>query len=231
MLHQNKEMKKEPFIPSELRPQLWTYIEKYPPLLPDASKEEMQKLACEVIGNTKMKQLGLTQIWFSSEMWKVSIARSPDVIWTVISDGESVLLHLDRGTYHSLNRTSTFVWELLTGSNSLEEILSTLCNQFDVSEDVACEDLTHFIAMLRLKGLVVDHSENQKVLIPENSENAEEKVSPADASDTKEAYQEMTLLEHGALVEITNKSGKDGKDGKDGLDKKDAKDGSDKFFF
>ncbi len=208
MQDQNQDIKKQPFISSELRPNLRNYIEQCPPLMPDASKEEIGRQACEVIGNTRMKQLGLTQKWFPSDMWKVKIARSSDVVWTKTDSKESVLLHLDRGNYYSLNRTSTYIWELLTGSYSLEEILSSLCNKFEVSENVAREDLTHFVAMLRLKGLVV---ENPKQLtsgtLQKTSETLEETTLTLHCSDVKDVYQEILLIEHEALVKITNKSG------------------------
>jgi hypothetical protein len=71
-----------------------------------------------------------------------------------VLEGEAVLLHLDTGVYYTLNRVGTVVWELVSGPRSLVEIVRALCDRFDVSEEVAREDLRALLADLREEGLV-----------------------------------------------------------------------------
>jgi hypothetical protein len=221
MTNHHQESNQEPFIPSELLPDIYHNFDNYSPLMPDASPEEIQRMAGDVIGQTTMKKLGLAHHWFPSEMWNKRLARSSEVIGTVTEEGESVILHLDHGTYYGLNRVGTFVWELLTGDYSLEDVLSAICNQFDVGEIDAREDFIGFIAMLRQKELIqenIDGQDKPSVNLLEKTAFSPDKSSAREI----ELYHEPLILPHGSLVELTNKSKeKDKDDKKDGDGKKD----------
>ena len=56
--------------------------------------------------------------------------------------GETVLLHLEQGTYFGLNEVGGFLWEIVENEPStLEELTEQLCAQFDVEEDQARSDV------------------------------------------------------------------------------------------
>lgn len=153
MSEEKQQSSKGPFIPTELRPPVGPDLGMYPPLGPGAPKEEMQKRVSEVMKDTGRRLLGLAGEKFQPEMWKMNVARNPDVHWTVL-DGEAVLLNLQNGVYYTLNRVGKTIWELFTGDQPLERILSALCERFDVTEDVAREDLIALVTRLRQEKLI-----------------------------------------------------------------------------
>ena len=85
--------------------------------------------------------------------WKMCFTQSPDAHGTVL-DGEAVLLNLESGVYYTLNRVGAAMWECFTGDQSLEDILSAMCDRFDVAEEVARKDLLALVAQLRQEGLI-----------------------------------------------------------------------------
>jgi len=142
-----------PFIASELRPSGDPDLERFPPLGPETSREELQRSAGEVLGEAGRQQLGLSDGDGDSRIWHTVFSRSPDVNSTVL-DREAVLLNLENGVYYSLNPVGTAIWESLNGDRSLEEVLSALRERFDVPNDVARDDLEALVARLRQEGLI-----------------------------------------------------------------------------
>jgi hypothetical protein len=49
----------------------------------------------------------------------------PEVVYTVLEDGETVLLHLESSTYYSLNRTGTHIWQGLKQQRTLRSASSS----------------------------------------------------------------------------------------------------------
>ncbi len=84
-------------------------------------------------------------IWFPK--------RNEQVHGTVM-DGESVLLDLSTGRYYTLNVVGSTIWDHCTGDRSLEEILATVCDKFDVPAAQAQDDLTDLMAQLSQEGLI-----------------------------------------------------------------------------
>lgn len=150
---EKQELSKGPFIPTELRPPVGPDLGKYPPLGPGAPRGKIQKRVGEVMNGEQRTLLGQINEKFPPEMWKMAVTRNLDVHWTVL-DGEAVLLNLQNGAYYTLNRVGRAIWELFTGDRPLERILSALCELFDVTEDVAREDLVALVARLRQEGLI-----------------------------------------------------------------------------
>lgn len=65
-----------------------------------------------------------------------------------------VLLHLERGTYYTLNETGAFVWERLDGTATLDEICAAIVERFEVDAGSAWSDLTALVDELTAEGLV-----------------------------------------------------------------------------
>ena len=76
-----------------------------------------------------------------------------DVHYSLV-DKEAVLLNLNDGMYHSLNSLGTLIWTLCDGKRSLQEILTSVCAQYDVSEETARHDLLQLMTQLNQEGLV-----------------------------------------------------------------------------
>jgi hypothetical protein len=78
----------------------------------------------------------------------------PDVVFTELQSGESVLLHLDTKTYFSLNETGSTIWSLLEGGRSLTEVADALTEQYDVSRDQASASVLALVQQLLDENLV-----------------------------------------------------------------------------
>ena len=141
-----------PFITRELRPPGDPDLEHDVPLAPTASKEEIQRRAHAVLDEWQEAE---TDRHFTPEMWTSRVTRNPDISWTVL-DGETVLLNLDNGFYYTLNRVGSVIWELFASEKMLEEVLAAICERFDVTKDVAREDLVALVTRLRQEGLILE---------------------------------------------------------------------------
>jgi hypothetical protein len=150
-------MTPEHFIQRELREADGPERPGHPPLDPGASIEESQRRAAAVFGEAKGARLGPAGGTLTPEIWDTVFTASSDVTATVL-EREAVLLNLDNGRYYTLNRVGTMVWELITGDRPLAAILSAVCRHFDVSEEVARQDLVALVARLRQEQLIQERT-------------------------------------------------------------------------
>jgi pyrroloquinoline quinone biosynthesis protein D len=99
----------------------------------------------------------------------VKIFRNPDAMWReedkykeeayeglekgedVGEVGTSIILH--SGKMHTLNVLGTEIWKLCEGK-TLEEIVATLRDNFDVEEDDLRNDVVEFLDHLKQEGLI-----------------------------------------------------------------------------
>ena len=89
-----------------------------------------------------------------STAWGHSVVTPhPDIQCSVL-DGEAVLLNLETGSYFTLNRVGTVSWELFDGERTLNQVHSAICERFEVSEDVARQDLLALVSHLGQEGLI-----------------------------------------------------------------------------
>jgi hypothetical protein len=72
-----------------------------------------------------------------------------------VADGEAVLLDIEGGEYFSLNPVGSRIWELCDGTRSTAEVVSVICDEFDVAEDVAMADALEILDVLEKEKLVV----------------------------------------------------------------------------
>lgn len=79
---------------------------------------------------------------------------SHDVLARDIEDG-LLLLDLDTGHQHRLNRTAAEIWRLLTNAVSSETIANRLTDAYDVDAASAARDVDSILGELRDEGLVV----------------------------------------------------------------------------
>jgi coenzyme PQQ synthesis protein D (PqqD) len=73
-----------------------------------------------------------------------------------VADGEAVLLDIESGGYFALNQVGSRIWELCDGTRSTAEIVSVICDEFDVAEDVAAADAHELLSELEREKLVVE---------------------------------------------------------------------------
>jgi hypothetical protein len=72
------------------------------------------------------------------------IKKGEDTPWNIV-DEEVVLLNLDSGHYYSLNESGRRIWELLDGKNTIPDIVNIICNEFDIGQKEAAEDINNLI--------------------------------------------------------------------------------------
>lgn len=72
-----------------------------------------------------------------------------------VADGEAVLLDIESGEYFALNTVGSRIWELCDGTRSSADIVSVICAEFDVAEDVAAPDVGEILGELEQVGLLV----------------------------------------------------------------------------
>jgi|HubBroStandDraft_5_1064220.scaffolds.fasta_scaffold17316_4 hypothetical protein len=82
--------------------------------------------------------------------------RRRDGVAAQIADGEAVLLDIEGGAYFSLNSVGSRIWELCDGTRSIAEIVSVICDEFDVAKDVATADAHEILGELAEAKLVVE---------------------------------------------------------------------------
>ncbi|SRR6266511_5423271 len=158
MPENNQEPGRGPFIRAELRPSVGFDLAQNSSLEPGASKEEIQRRASEVVGETQRARLGLADGGPAPAVWETVFTKSPDAQCTEL-DGEAVLLNIENGTYYTLNRVGTVIWQLLMGEQPLEGILAAVCERFAVNAAVAREDLLAFVSHLQRERLIVAQGE------------------------------------------------------------------------
>ena len=69
-------------------------------------------------------------------------------------DEETILVPIknnvgDMGCIYTLNEVAAFVWKLIDGHKTIEEIQQCLLKEFDVPADRAFEDLKEFVSRLQ----------------------------------------------------------------------------------
>ena len=71
-------------------------------------------------------------------------------IFTALDDGTGVLLNVDTLFYYSLNRTAVTLWKEIEARNSftLDELIPTLCERFEVDQEAARREIANFVEKL-----------------------------------------------------------------------------------
>jgi hypothetical protein len=83
--------------------------------------------------------------------------QSTDIVTRSVM-GETVLLPLRPGKdglwLYELNETGQFLWSLLASEKSGEELIHSLCEEYELTTEQASEDLAAFLSDLKSIGAV-----------------------------------------------------------------------------
>lgn len=82
------------------------------------------------------------------------VIRNKNTAFRIIDDN-AMILSPEEGTLHSLNEVGSRIWELADGKMNIEEIISTICNEYEIEEDVAEREICEFVRELCNKGLML----------------------------------------------------------------------------
>lgn len=69
-------------------------------------------------------------------------------------DGETVMMDIENGEYYALNEVGTRVWELTKEKIKINNIISTLLEEYDVNENKCRESIISFIERLYCNDLI-----------------------------------------------------------------------------
>lgn len=143
----------ELFIPADLRPEPRPFLQARAPLDPDASNTEIQRQAQLVLGEWQRAGLMESRDRSLTNRIRSVYERNADVVWVVL-DGECVLVHLETTECFSLSSAAAEFWRLCDGQRRTEDIVTELCNTFDVADHVLRDDMQALVARLLQQGLV-----------------------------------------------------------------------------
>ncbi len=88
-------------------------------------------------------------------MINLDIIPIPDGSLHVREIGEEIIIMNEEGdVIHSLDETAAFIWQNINGKSTLKNILDNLCDEYDVSREIAKSDLIKFITELSEKGIL-----------------------------------------------------------------------------
>jgi Fe-coproporphyrin III synthase len=80
-----------------------------------------------------------------------------EVSTRLLEDGGAILFHPDTGREKVINSTGVFIWTLLDGSRSVDDIGAEVLDNFqDAPPDQISDDLISFLNMMREEGFVSD---------------------------------------------------------------------------
>jgi hypothetical protein len=65
-----------------------------------------------------------------------------------VVDGQAVIVMADSGQVTVLNEVGTRIWQLSDGMRSLEEIIATIVDEYEVTPEVAWQDAEVFLGRL-----------------------------------------------------------------------------------
>jgi Coenzyme PQQ synthesis protein D (PqqD) len=80
-----------------------------------------------------------------------------DVVWREVGD-ELVVLELSTSTYLTLNGTARYLWERLIEATTVDGLIETLVEQYQLSADQARSDTESFLSALNDRELLVHDS-------------------------------------------------------------------------
>jgi hypothetical protein len=72
-----------------------------------------------------------------------------------VIDGEAVIINLDTGVYHSLDRIGAEVWTSLADGRAADEVAAALAGATGVSLDIAAVDVQRVLGSLLGEGLLI----------------------------------------------------------------------------
>ncbi len=89
-----------------------------------------------------------------------SIIRRKNEIISGDVDGETVMMSIEGGNYHSLNETGSRIWELLESPSTVGRIIDALKDEYDTEPEVITREAYRFLEHLLERDVIqIDNSE------------------------------------------------------------------------
>lgn len=80
----------------------------------------------------------------------------------IVSDmgGEKVMLSVKSGNYYNLGRIGGRIWDSIAEPVTIEAVVGTLTDEFDIGAEQCTEQVISFLEQLRKEGLILVNEEN-----------------------------------------------------------------------
>jgi hypothetical protein len=78
----------------------------------------------------------------------------PDYVAFQVIDGEAIVLDLRKDLYYRLNKVATCIWCAIVDGADVQTARSQMLLQYDVGEDVLCQDINVLVQDLQEAGLL-----------------------------------------------------------------------------
>ena len=82
-----------------------------------------------------------------------TIKRNPELVASAI-DGETVMMSLENGEYFGLDPVGSRIWELIENPTRVDNLISLLVDEFDVTKEQCELDTLDFLNQLFDKNLI-----------------------------------------------------------------------------
>lgn len=69
-------------------------------------------------------------------------------------NGEKVMMNIDKGEYFSLNSLGSRIWEIIDKPKKINEVINTLLEEYEVSEEECRENVMNFLGVLKHVDLI-----------------------------------------------------------------------------
>ena len=85
------------------------------------------------------------------------VSRREHPLTNDLSDTETVMLDIERGTYFGLQHVGKVIWEQLESPIRVADLCGYLLTRFEVDTDTCQEEVDYFLAQLLDQGLIEVH--------------------------------------------------------------------------
>jgi hypothetical protein len=92
------------------------------------------------------------------------LQRNSSILWREL-EGEAVLLSPSAGSSYNLNQVGTFIWKMLDGEHTSQDIATAICQVFQVEYEQTLPTISNILLELRNYNLLTE------TLIPSPVEN------------------------------------------------------------
>jgi hypothetical protein len=91
------------------------------------------------------------------------LQRNPSILWREL-DGEAVLLSPSAGSSYNLNQVGTFIWKMLNGEYTSQDIATAICQVYEVEYEQAFQDVENILLELRSHDLLQESPTTHSVV-------------------------------------------------------------------
>jgi len=88
-----------------------------------------------------------------TDIWNTPVSVAPDVLHQELG-GETVLLNLANESYFGLDEVGTRIWQVLSETSSLPDVVTRLLAEYDVAPEQLRADVERLVTQLAEAGLV-----------------------------------------------------------------------------